>query len=168
MKKQFWIVALCLFSIGNISAAGFDDSYQKITRLELGDALPTYSLKNLDSQHVSFNVDQKATLISIFTTWCSVCKVELKHLNKDFAYIQEKELPIDIMVINAGESKKKVIKYKKRRSLSMPILIDKKLDMMKDFQVLGTPAILIFDKDNTLVYQGSDLPKDWIETLTAQ
>ncbi len=129
--------------------------------------MQAYSLKDIEGNHASLNITKNARLISIFTSWCSVCKVELKQLNKDYVRIQKENLPIDIGVVNAGESKKKVAKYKLRRKLNLSIYMDQKLDFVKDLQVLGTPAILIFDKDNTRVYQGSELPKDWIEQLSA-
>lgn len=166
MKKRLALGILLLGLITTITASELDKEYQAVTRLKRGDTLPTYTLLQLDGTPIEFTA-KGPTLVSIFTTWCSVCKVELKELNKDLASLPE-TASINVVAINAGETKKKVKKYKTRRNLTMPFLIDNELNMTKDLHVMGTPAVLLFDKDNRLIYQGSELPKTWINAVTTQ
>lgn len=146
----------------NLHASQLDTLYQEMTTLKKNDSLQSYQLSNLNNESVTLNHSGKPVLISVFTTWCGVCKVELKDLNDIYHSWSDQDRPFDVVVVNAGESVKSVSKYKRRRQLDLPILIDHDLSFIKDINALGTPTLLLFDKKNKLVFQGSELPKEWL------
>jgi peroxiredoxin len=152
----------------SINANTFEKDYQKMSILNIGEPLDKYSMIDLTGKQTQLFHQKKVTLVSVFTTWCSVCKLELKQLETDYQRINKENLPIDILIVNAGESIRKVKKYKHRYGLSMPMLIDKKLHFIKDLHIMGTPTVLIFDQNNSLIYQGSELPAEWIDQLVGQ
>ncbi len=133
-----------------------------ISRLEMKDMISlNHTFSTLNNKSVTLKDQHYPLLISVFTTWCAVCKVELKELNR--IYLEEKtpSSSPSILVINAGESLKSIQKYVKKRDLSLPVVADLSLEFTKDMRILGTPAIFIFDKNKKLIYQGSELPEQW-------
>lgn len=164
MIKKISLLCFVLL-LSSLYATTFEDEYQQVTRLEKESAVPTYNFEALDGSQFTLDHHKKALVVSIFTTWCSVCKHELKQLNVDYHIINDSQLPIEIIAINGGESLSKVTKYKKQRKLDFPIVIDEHASFIKSLHVLGTPTILIFNTDNKLVYQGTELPKEWINLV---
>ncbi|MBT5855724.1 TlpA family protein disulfide reductase [bacterium] len=165
MKFRYNIIILGLILLSTLPAFAFEST--TVTKLKVGDIVPTGSFRTLSGDITSIQ-NNAATLISVFTTWCSVCKVELAHLNKDYAEIKEQKLPINMLVINAGEKKRKVKKYVRKRHLNMPVVMDRKLAWVKELGITGTPTVLIVDKNGQLLYQGNELPHNWVQTLVSK
>lgn len=163
IKKM--VLSCFILTVTMLQASSFDDEYQKVTRLEKGSPVPIHTFEALDGSEFTLEHHGKAVLVSIFTTWCSVCKHELKQLNLDCSFSKESQLPIEIIAINGGESLSKVTKYKKQRQLDIPIVIDENASFIKSLHVLGTPTILLFNSKNELVYQGTELPEEWMSLI---
>ncbi|MDA1354330.1 MAG: TlpA disulfide reductase family protein [bacterium] len=142
-----------------LAFASLSEESTTVSTLKLGQKLQqNYTFTSSDGQHIDLSDQHYPLLVSVFTTWCKVCKVELKEVNE---IAQEKKLSKHILVINAGETPKRVEKYLKRQKLDLNTGIDSKLEFTKNNQIFGTPAIFIFDTDKKLVYQGSELPLQW-------
>lgn len=142
-----------------LAFANLSEESTTVSNLKLGDTLPkNYSFETVEGSTVDLESQTYPLLVSVFTTWCKVCKVELKELN-DTAHKQD--LFKNILVVNAGETPKRVSKYLKRRKLDLTTVIDSNVTFVKAHQVFGTPAIFLFDENKTLIYQGSELPKKW-------
>lgn len=129
--------------------------------LTLGQSLPRYSLSTLETKPISTSDLQYPVLISVFTTWCGVCRVELGDLNKAYIAAQKAGKPLSILAIDSGEEESKVSKYVQKKGLSFPVYVDKNLSFTEGLGIEATPTILIFDKDKKLIFEGHKLPQNW-------
>ncbi|MBT5953439.1 TlpA family protein disulfide reductase [bacterium] len=162
--KRFTCIGLILLGIILLGQSSiYAEGVINVSRLKIGDGLDNYSFKTPSGDTIKSSEFSYPLLISVFTTWCKLCKKELKYLEVDYQSGKNEKNPISIVAINAGERERSVRKYIKKRKLSLPVLIDSDLKFTKDLNIIGTPTVLLFNKEKTLIYQGNDLPKDWNE-----
>lgn len=137
-------------------------SLKAVTSLKEGAPIPKAEFVTLDNKPFLLKPNKQLTLVSVFTTWCKLCKIELKDLSKQYEVIQEKKLPIRILAVNAGEPLKKVKRHIKRKKITVPVVVDSELVFVKKINAIGTPTVLIFNQKNQLVFQGNHVPKNWM------
>jgi thiol-disulfide isomerase/thioredoxin len=162
MKKflSLGAVLLMLCLIPSLFAADQSDLTDP-TVLRFGEKLPVLDVTLLNNSTISTAQLKYPAIISIFTTWCSVCKKELPLLNLVLTDARSKNIPLTIVGINAGEGVKKVSSYQKKQGLDFDLWVDTNLSLVKRLQIKGTPVILIFNKKGELAYQGHRIPGDW-------
>ncbi len=131
------------------------------TVLKLGDTLPVADLATLTAEITSTSKFKYPLIISVFTTWCTVCKKELPQLNNIGKEAKDKNIELNIVGIDAGESVNKVSSYQRKQKLDFDLLVDTSLSLIKKLQIKGTPVVLVFNKKGQLTYQGSGIPAQW-------
>ena len=143
-----------LFFIFLFYQTSFAAMNEKATSLDIGAPLnASYSFQSLDNSTITTDSISYPVLMNVFTTWCKLCKFEIKKLNEYPDY--------PILIINAGENQKKVARYVSKRGITLPVVIDQELSFINDMQIVGTTTVMIFDKDRKLIFEGNDLPKNW-------
>jgi peroxiredoxin len=154
------VVTLIIVFIGSTYAKPI-----AVTNLSAGDSIKNYRLISPTGNVMESDSLTYPLLISVFTTWCKVCKTELKHLDEGYHQLKKDKKSFSIIAVDAGESQKSIRRYIRRRNLQLPVYVDTKLTFIKDLTILGTPTVLIFDKNKKLIFQGNDLPQKWKEML---
>lgn len=128
--------------------------------LEVGDEVPSFKIKTVDGK--SFEMDKlrgKSSLFLVFwATWCPVCKEEIPKVKS--LYLSFNPKGMEFLAINVGinDSEKKVIKYKKKYGLDYPTAFDAGSVVTKSFGVMGTPTIIIVDRQGVVRYKGGAVP----------
>ena len=159
MRKMLILVIFIL------ATWGFAEMSLTPTILAFGSPLPTTNILTLTDTTVSTTTFKYPLVISVFTTWCAVCKKELPQLNIVLHEAQAQKIPLTIIGIDAGEKTSKVASYQKRQRLDFDLFVDSQLALIKKLQIKGTPVILIFDAKGTLTYQGQTIPETWAQLI---
>lgn len=159
MKKL--LILNTLFFLFALGVSGTMAQEMLPTILKAGDILPSTNLTTLTNTTTSTSQFKYPVIISVFTTWCAVCKKEMPELNTILQEAKKKTLALTVIGIDAGESISKVNTYQKRQRLDFDLLIDTNLTLVKKLQIKGTPVVLVFNKAGKLTYQGNTIPSEW-------
>ncbi|MFG1484587.1 TlpA disulfide reductase family protein [Halobacteriovorax sp. RZ-1] len=144
MRKVFLVIFL-LFSF-NISAQKVEDFnlpiYNKSEIFKLSDSLIKY-----DKVYLNF-----------WASWCTACIQEMDEL--EALKIKYANKNILFVAINAGEKKKKIKRFLKKRSFSYLILEDSDRELSRKLGVTELPRSIIIDKKGNILYSSDKPPKD--------
>lgn len=131
------------------------------TNLKSGDKLPAVELTKVSGESMSTTKLQYPLIVSVFTTWCTICKKELPQLNNLYNEANDKKITLNVLGVDAGESVNKVASYQRKQKLDFDLVVDTNLVLIKTLQIKGTPVILVFNRKGELTYQGNGIPNEW-------
>jgi len=115
----------------------------------VGKAAPDFELQNLDGQSISLSdFKGKPVLINFWATWCRPCVFEMPYLQEIHDEWSGKGLVV--LAINRGESSSKVEQFLQSNNLSLPVLLDTKLDVFRRYNIRGIPTTFFIDKDGII------------------
>ncbi|MBA7683218.1 Thiol-disulfide oxidoreductase ResA [subsurface metagenome] len=115
----------------------------------VGKAAPDFTLQNLEGQSISLNdLKGKPVLINFWATWCGPCVFEMPYLQEIHDEWSGKGLMV--LAINRGESSSKVEQFLQSNNLSLPVLLDTKLDVFRRYNIRSIPTTFFIDKDGII------------------
>ena len=115
----------------------------------VGKAAPDFELQNLDGQSISLSdLKGKPVLINFWATWCRPCIFEMPYIQEIYDEWSGKGLMV--LAINRGESSSKVEQFLQSNNLSLPVLLDTKLDVFRRYNIRGIPTTFFIDKDGII------------------
>jgi len=115
----------------------------------VGKAAPDFELQNLEGQSISLNdLKGKPVLINFWATWCGPCVFEMPYLQEIHDEWSGKGLMV--LAINRGESSSKVEQFLQSNNLSLPVLLDTKLDVFRRYNIRSIPTTFFIDKDGII------------------
>ncbi|MFA5038168.1 MAG: TlpA disulfide reductase family protein [Candidatus Omnitrophota bacterium] len=150
------VAVILLFSSQNASAAAM-----KKVRLT-GTQAPDFSLATTRDTRVSFSREKaKPAMLFFFTTWCPYCREKMPFVAQE----RQKAQGVEIIPIDVGESKAKVLSYAEKAGLPFAVLLDSDGRVSESYGVIGVPTIVLISGDGTIVWTGNDIPSNYQEIL---
>jgi len=135
--------------------------------LKGADEAPAFRLATVEGRRVALEDHKgKNIILFFFTTWCPYCTTSIVALEKKRAALEREG--IVVLPINAGESQAKVAAFRERRDISYDILLDKNTAVAKDYGVIGVPTYFLVAADGALIYDGNDLPWNYMEIFSKE
>ena len=123
------------------------------------------SLDDLNGQkHSLSQYLGKPVILFFWTTWCPSCRKELVNLGQRSGAISEEG--IVVLGVDAGEPDYKVKKYLKDLPLNFTILLDKEMELVDKYELIGVPTFVFLDKDGKVVGQAHRFPANYKSLLT--
>ncbi len=111
---------------------------------------PSFSLKNLDNETKSLKEYKgKVVLLNFWASWCGPCIEEMPSIN-NLATVT-KDLDIEIVTINLGESASLVSKYYNDNNFIFEALLDSDKSIGNNYAVRSIPSTYIIDRDGNIV-----------------
>ncbi len=154
MGKKLHILAWILICFALFSGTGFTAS--------VGDVAPAFQIQTMSNTMVDTRAlkGEKPIVLVFWATWCPECKKEIPDINK--LYKQIKPIGMALLAVDVGinDSEAKVKRYIEKYGLSYPVAFDKGAKITKDFNVQGTPTVIVLDKNGIVRYRGVHIPKD--------
>ena len=126
---------------------------------------PGFQLKGLDDKVVS-SADyfgKKPVILVFWTTWCPYCRQQLSQLNERLAELTKKG--IQVLAINVGEPKSKVVNFVKSYSLNLQILLDELSAVAETYELMGVPTYFVIDISGKVAAAANQFPEDAISKL---
>lgn len=121
---------------------------------------PDFTLGTVSGKTIALkDFKGKGIILFFFTTWCPYCREKMPELARDYKTYQSQG--IELLAIDAGESKSKVSSFAVKEDLPFDILLDAKTDVADSFGVLGIPTFVLISKEGKVVYFGNDLPSHY-------
>ena len=156
----FFVLSLFVLSSQNVSASASigQSAKEKVVA-------PEFTLGTAQGKTVSLkDFKEKGKVLFFFTIWCPYCRQKLPVLAKE--YEQFRSQNIELLLIDAGESKLKVSSFIAKEQLPFDVLLDTSMKTSEAYEVIGVPTFVLVSKDGLIVYQGNDLPRDYKELLS--
>ncbi len=116
---------------------------------EVGKLAPDFQLENLEGQPISLSdLRGKPVLLNFWATWCPPCRAEMPYLQQLYEEWSDKGL--EVLAIDIGESPSKVKEFLQSQGLSLPVLLDAKENVAREYNITGIPTTFFIDKDGTI------------------
>jgi peroxiredoxin len=125
----------------------------------VGQLAPEFELSKTDGTPISLrDLEGNPALLVFWTAWCPVCKEEAPHVNKIFEEFGSKGL--NVIGINIGESDARVSEGIRDLGIKYTVAKDTTTSVAKSYKVIGTPTVVILDKEGKVSYFGNEIPKN--------
>lgn len=140
-----------------------------MANFKLGDKIPNFELPSTQGDQYdieSFRNDNKGWHLIIFFrgAWCPVCMEDLKDLEKNKSYFEDKGVYLTTLSTDTLEGLKQMVE---EHQFSFPVLSDRDLNVLKAYDVFyhsdndpyedhgahGEPAYFLTDEEGRLLYQ---------------
>lgn len=126
--------------------AGAEEGEEREAMALAGKPAPDFTLKNLAGKDISLKDHQGAVVVLDFwATWCGPCRASLPGLNKVYNDLKGKGLVV--YAVDLEEPKDKVQATATELKLDIPVLLDEKSEVSKQYGVSAIPHTVIIGKD---------------------
>ena len=127
----------------------------------VGKPAPEFTLGTASGESKSLTQvrDGKRTIMFFWATWCPHCNEELEVLSLKLKDIQQKG--IQIVLVDAGESREDVKSFLSRRGLVLDSFMDEDNTVSGLYSVVGLPTTFFIDEKGIVRAIEHELPSDY-------
>lgn len=146
------IFIFLLFSYANIMFAQEMDDRGYIVRI--GEQAPKFDFELLDGTQINNELLKGKTVVLQFTaSWCSVCRKEMPHLEKE-VWQRFKDDDFLLIGLDLKEDEQTVKEFIERMGVSYPIAIDKDGDLFELFAgpKQGVTRNIVIDENGEIIF----------------
>ncbi len=153
-----WLMTI-FFCMHNVSASA------SIRRPQLvGSMAPDFTLETTADTKVTLrDVNGHGTILFFFTTWCPYCREKLPSLDAERRKMKDEK--IELLLVDAGESKAKVKAFIEKQQLPFVVLLDVHTLVAESYGVVGVPTFVLISADGEIVWMGNELPDNYRKLL---
>ncbi len=129
--------------------------------LDVGDKAPAFSMKTVSGDSfdlLSNSEDSGPTMLIFWATWCPACKEEIPHVKEIKEKFSKKGLRVLAVNVGVNDSQARVQKFKAKYKMNYPVSFDKGSKITKEYGVMGTPTVMMIDKNGVVKYKSPALP----------
>lgn len=148
--KTIISVLVCLLSVSVFAQEMDDRGY--IVRV--GEQAPQFDFELLDGTQINNEVLKGKTVVFQFTaSWCSVCRKEMPHLEKE-VWQRFKDDDFLLIGLDLKEDEQTVLEFIEKMGVSYPIAIDKDGDLFELFAgpKQGVTRNIVIDENGEIIF----------------
>jgi peroxiredoxin len=122
--------------------------------VEVGDMAPDFEMEFTDGQKTKLSELRGQIVILQFTaSWCSVCRLEMPHLEKD-VWQKYKDKGVLLIGVDRDEPLETVIEFQKKIGTTYPLALDPGADIFGLFanKKAGVTRNVVIDKTGKIVF----------------
>ncbi|WP_299090718.1 TlpA disulfide reductase family protein [uncultured Metabacillus sp.] len=148
--KKILAISILVFLVGYAIYYAINPSNVKVGVTE-GNAAPDFELTTLDGEKVSLSSLQgKKVILNFWATWCPPCRSEMPDMEKIHNEFNEDVVIAAVNLTSSEKNVETVESFVKELNLSFPVLLDKKGEINKQFEVLSYPTSYIIDEKGVI------------------
>lgn len=122
--------------------------------VKVGDKAPEFTMNLVNGESISTNdLKGNVVLLQFTASWCSVCRKEMPHLEKE---VWQKFKNDDFLLIGVDydESLEKVIEFQKKMKTTYPMALDPNADIFSLFALKksGVTRNVLIDKNGKIAF----------------
>jgi peroxiredoxin len=122
--------------------------------IEIGDKVPDikFNLTNGDSTSIN-DLKGKVIVLQFTASWCSVCRKEMPHLEKE-VWQKFKDDNFILIGVDFDEPLEKVIEFEKKMNISYPMALDPDAEIFQLFAVKrgGVTRNIVIDQEGKIAF----------------
>ena len=122
--------------------------------VELGELAPDFTMEFLTGEKVTLsNLRGKVVVLQFTASWCSVCRKEMPHLEKD-VWQEFKDNDLILIGVDRDEPLETVIQFQKDMGTTYPIALDPGAEIFGLFadKNSGVTRNVVIDKNGKIVF----------------
>ena len=122
--------------------------------VSVGDKAPDFEIKYTTGELESLsNLQGKVVILQFTASWCSVCRMEMPHLEKDI-WQTYKNKNVHLIGIDRGEPIETVKRFKKQMKITYPLAldIDEKIFELYADRNAGVTRNIVIDQNGNIVF----------------
>ena len=159
MKKLLSILSITLFTmsafaqLSTVPEKEIPEDYGYIVKI--GQQMPAIDMELTDGTKVSTaNLKGKVTMLQFTASWCSVCRKEMPHIEKDIWQKHKDNENFVLIGVDMDEPLDKVKDFKETMKITYPLALDPGADIFYTFAAKGAGVTrnVIVDKTGKIVY----------------
>ncbi|WP_088043829.1 thiol-disulfide oxidoreductase ResA [Bacillus sp. EAC] len=152
MKKNRTLIRTLILLI-LISAIGYTfyiNFFKEEEVISKGNNAPNFAMTELNTgEKFTLSGEKgKGVIINFWGTWCEPCKREMPFMNE--LYLKYKDKGIELLALNADESKFSVERFVSDYKLKFPIAIDKDQQVLNTYGVNPLPTTFFVSPDGKI------------------
>ncbi len=115
-----------------------------------GVAAPGFSATLLDGSTARYPDDfrSKPVVIRFWADWCRYCEGEMKAMDR--IYRSQRDKGLQVLAVNAGQSKESVTSFINKTGVSYPALLDEESAIARQYGVVGLPTTYFVGADGII------------------
>jgi peroxiredoxin len=124
-------------------------------QIKLGQQMPDITLKLTDGKTITTaDLKGKVVMLQFTASWCSVCRKEMPHIEKDIWLKHKENSNFALFGIDMDEPIETVKKFQKDMKITYPLALDPGADIFYTFAKKGAGVTrnVIIDKKGKIVY----------------
>ncbi len=159
MKLTFAILislilsSVCFAQLNEVPKQNIPKEYGYIVKQ--GDKMPDLVLELTDGTKITTSdLKGKVVMLQFTASWCSVCRKEMPHIEKDIWQKHKKNENFALFGVDMDEPVDKVKKFAKDMNISYPLALDPGAKIFYTFAApkAGVTRNIIIDKDGKIAY----------------
>jgi peroxiredoxin len=121
---------------------------------------PNFMLPTLEGTPLRLNSFRgKVVFLNFWATWCPPCRHEMPVM--ETLYREFKDSGFEVVAISIDtKGKESVASFAKKLKLTFPILLDREMAVMRQYEVRGLPATFLIDREGRIA-QVAVGPRNW-------
>lgn len=158
---------IALISIAIISCNSSETSENRGYLSKIGDEVPSIEFQLIDGTTTSIKeLEGKVVVLQFTASWCSVCRKEMPHLEKEvWQRFREKEFML--IGVDYDEPLETVIKFQQDMGTTYPMALDPNADIFGVFahKKSGVTRNVVIDKNGKIAFQTRLFEKEEFDNM---
>ncbi|PLW97523.1 MAG: redoxin [Marinilabiliales bacterium] len=122
--------------------------------VKIGDQVPDISMQLISGETISLDeLKGKVVVLQFTASWCSVCRKEMPHLEKEI-WLPNKDKDFILIGVDYDEPLEKVAAFKEQMKTTYPMALDPGAEIFARFahKKSGVTRNVVIDKEGKIVY----------------
>jgi len=150
MKKISVLMIACIFLLDAFGQVENDTGYI----VKIGDKAPAINLSLIDGEHLTLTeLRGKVVVLQFTASWCSVCRKEMPHLEKE-VWLPNKDKNFILIGVDYDEPLEKVVAFKDQMKITYPMALDPDAEIFSRFakKRSGVTRNVVIDQNGYIAF----------------
>jgi len=165
--KILFILSLLFFLVRELNAQIEKDTGYIV---HIGESAPDLSLQLISADTIRLNkLKGKVVVLQFTASWCSVCRKEIPHLEKE-VWLPNKDNDFLLIGVDYDEPLDKVKSYVEKMQITYPMALDPGADIFAKFakKESGVTRNVVIDKSGRIAFLTRLYDKDEFEKMKSE
>lgn len=150
MQKALFPLLILLCTLALNAQTQKDSGYI----VQVGDKVPNIKLNLIDGTSIQLDdLRGKVVVLQFTASWCSVCRKEMPHLEKE-VWLPNKDKDFILIGVDYDEPIEKVIAFKEKMKTTYPMALDPGAEIFAQFahKNSGVTRNVVIDKEGNIAF----------------
>ncbi|WP_045510921.1 thiol-disulfide oxidoreductase ResA [Bacillus amyloliquefaciens] len=149
-RRLFIRTGILLILLCALGYTIYNAVYTNGERISEGSKAPNFALKDTEGRNIELSqLKGKGVFLNFWGTWCEPCKQEFPYMENQYQHF--KDLGVEVVAVNVGESKIAVHNFMKTYGVNFPVALDTDRQVLDAYGVSPIPTTFLINPDGKVV-----------------